>query len=77
MNETIANSGNRTGEFLSLCRELKGLTLREVEKLTGLSNATISQAENGHHGLTFKNAVKLCDVYGISLDRLAKNVRGK
>lgn len=68
---------NKTGEFLALCREIKGLSLRDVERLTGLSNASISQTENGHHGLTFKNAVKLCDVYGISLDRLAKTVRSK
>ena len=67
----------KPGELLALCREMKGLTLREVETLTGLSNACICQAEKGHHGLTFKNAVKLCDLYGISLDRLAKTVRGK
>jgi transcriptional regulator with XRE-family HTH domain len=65
----------KSGELLALCREMKGLTLRDVERLTGISNACISQAENGHHGLTFKNAVKLCDVYGISLDRFAKTVR--
>lgn len=67
----------RPGELLALCREMKGLTLREVEKLTGLSNPTISQAENGHHGLKFETAIKLCDLYGISLDRLAKTVRAK
>ncbi len=67
----------KTGELLSLCREMKGLTLREVEKLTGISSGCISEVENGHHGLTFKNAIKLCDVYDISLDRLAKTIRAK
>lgn len=65
------------GELLALCRELKGLTLREVEEQTGICNATICQAEKGQHGLTFKNAVTLCDFYGLSLDRLAETVRTK
>jgi transcriptional regulator with XRE-family HTH domain len=67
----------KPGELLSLCREMKGLTLREVEKHTGISNAAVCQAEKGHHGLTFKNAVKLCDLYGISIDRLAMTVRSQ
>lgn len=65
----------KTGELLALCREMKGLSLRDVEMLTGISNPTISQAENGHHGLKFVTAVKLCNAYGITLDRLAATVR--
>jgi transcriptional regulator with XRE-family HTH domain len=65
----------KTGELLALCREMKGLSLRDVEMLTGVSNPTISQAENGHHGLKFVTAVKLCDAYGISLERLAATIR--
>ena len=65
----------KTGELLALCREMKRLSLRDVEMLTGISNPTISQAENGHHGLKFTTAIKLCDAYGISLDRLAATVR--
>jgi transcriptional regulator with XRE-family HTH domain len=65
----------KTGEMLALCREMKKLTIRDVEKLTGISNATVSQLENGRHGLTFVNAIKLCDLYGISLNRLASTVR--
>lgn len=67
----------KPGDLLAVCREMKGLTLREVEQLTGISNARISQIETGAkgEGFTFHNAVKLCDLYGISLDRLAKTVR--
>jgi transcriptional regulator with XRE-family HTH domain len=37
----------KTAELLALCRELKGLTVRDVEKKTGISNAYISQIETG------------------------------
>jgi transcriptional regulator with XRE-family HTH domain len=67
--------GLTTGGLLALCREMKGLTLREVEAKIGLTNARISQIENGAPGFSFQNAVKLCDLYGISLDRLAKTIR--
>jgi transcriptional regulator with XRE-family HTH domain len=62
-------------ELLSLTRELKGLSLRQVEKSTGISNAFISQVETGKSEISFRNAVKLCDLYNLSLDRLAATVR--
>ena len=64
------------GELLSLCREMKGLTLRDVEKATGISNAFISQIERGvATGFSFERAIILCDLYGITLERLAATVR--
>lgn len=35
-------------EKLKFARKVKGLTLREVEGKTGISNAYLSQLENGH-----------------------------
>lgn len=35
------------GEVLSKCRDIKGLTLREVEENTGVSNGYLNQLENG------------------------------
>lgn len=35
------------GEFLKVARKAKRLTLREVEELTGISNAYLSQLESG------------------------------
>ncbi len=67
----------KPGELLALCREMKGLTLREVEAKTGISNAFVSQVETGKTGLGFENAIKLCDLYGITLERLADTVRTK
>lgn len=37
----------RLGKTLTTARERKGLTLRDVERATGLSNAYLSQIENG------------------------------
>lgn len=63
------------GELLRLARELKNLTLREVESKTGMSNAMISQYENGRSQPSFRNAAILCDVYNLDLKRLAAIVR--
>lgn len=62
-------------ELLSLCRELKKLSLRDVEKACGVSKASICQAENDVHKLDFISTVKLCDFYGLTLDRLAGTIR--
>lgn len=67
----------KTGELLALCRELKGLTIRQVESKTGLSNAIISQYETRGTEPGLRNAVILCDFYGITLERLADTVRTK
>ncbi|WFU42733.1 helix-turn-helix transcriptional regulator [Bradyrhizobium sp. CB82] len=37
----------RLGKTLTAARERKGLSLRDVERATGLSNAYLSQIENG------------------------------
>jgi len=38
---------SRLGTLLATSRRQKNLTLREVEKVTGISNAYLSQLENG------------------------------
>ena len=64
------------GELLAVCREVKGLTLREVEEATGISNAFLSQLENGKvSDMSFRRAVILCDFYRIPVERLAQKVR--
>lgn len=68
---------NALGELLALVRELKGVTLREAEKFTGISNSMISQYETGRSEPSFRHAVALCDWYGLDVERLAKIVRKK
>ena len=37
----------KLSDLLSVARQMRGVTLRDVEVKTGISNATISQLENG------------------------------
>ena len=37
----------RFGEYLKLSRERKGMSLRDAEKVTGISNAYLNQLEKG------------------------------
>lgn len=64
------------GELISLARELKGWTLRDLEEVCGLSNALISQVETGK----IKNpgiytVQKIADALGISPERLFATIR--
>jgi transcriptional regulator with XRE-family HTH domain len=63
------------GEMLGLVRELKKITLREAERLTGISNPMISNYETGRSEPSFRNAVALCDAHNLKLERLANTVR--
>ena len=59
-------------EYLALARELKGITLRDLEKRTGISNALLSQMETGHiKNPSWQNVVAVSRALGFSLDRLA------
>lgn len=53
-------------------RARAGLSLREVEKMTGISNSLISQIETGYVvEPSFRNIVKLSVILDINLDYLA------
>jgi transcriptional regulator with XRE-family HTH domain len=59
------------GSALRKARLAKGLTLRDVEKLTGMSESQISQIENGRRrDPAFKTVVTLAKALGLSLDSL-------
>jgi transcriptional regulator with XRE-family HTH domain len=61
---------------LAFARELKGLTLREVEKATNVSNGVISQIETGRiRDPSFALVVRLADFYGLSIERAADALR--
>lgn len=60
-------------EAIAYARECKGLTLRALERRTGISNALLSQIETGHiQEPSFRNIVKISKALGISLKRLAE-----
>jgi transcriptional regulator with XRE-family HTH domain len=61
------------GEFIAVAREVKGMTLRELEKATGIHNATLSQIETGHtKEPSWRHVVKIAMALKLNLDRLAK-----
>lgn len=56
----------KLGSTLTVARERKSLTLREVERLTQLSNAYLSQLENDHIKAPSPNVLfKLAGLYEI------------
>ncbi len=58
-----------------MARQMKGLTLRELEKETGISNGLLSQMETGHvREPSFTNVVIVARALGVKLDILAKVV---
>lgn len=62
----------RIGELLGLARAIKGWTIRDLERETGISNALISQIETGHvKDPSFTKVVRLCEALGLPLDRAA------
>ena len=59
------------GESLKHARETKNLTLRQVEELTQISNAYLSQLENNKIKKPSANILyKLAKLYGIDFDFL-------
>ncbi len=67
----------KIGKMLKAGREQKHLSLREVEGLTGLSNALISQVENGHiKNPSFHSIVALCALYGIEATSMFTQSKG-
>ena len=55
-------------DILKLARAQKGLSLRQVEKVTGLSNPYISQLENGQvKEPSFFKMLRLLSLYNISV----------
>lgn len=66
---------DQVGNYFKALREAKGLTLREVEKKTDVSNAYLSQLEQGKikqpSPLTLH---KLAAVYGVSYELLMEKV---
>jgi len=66
---------DQVGSYFKALREAKGFTLREVERRTDVSNAYLSQLEQGKvkqpSPLTLH---KLADVYGVSYELLMEKV---
>lgn len=66
------------GSIVRTARLGKGMSLADLADATGLSAAFLSRLERGERReLTLSNAIAICDVLDLSLDRVAKAVRRK
>ena len=64
----------KLGELLKMAREIRGITLRDLERETGISNALLSQVETGHTKQPgFQNVVKIARALNVKLDTLAEH----
>ena len=62
----------KLGELISLSRELKKMSLRDLEEKSGVSNALISQIETGKvKNPGFRTVCKLAVALNLGLKRLA------
>lgn len=58
------------GSFFKLCREIKDVSLRDVERETNISNAYLSQIEGGKIvNPSFKIIYTLCKFYNVNMER--------
>lgn len=59
------------GDKLKLIRQASGLTLRQIEESTGISNAYLSQIENNKiKKPSARILYKLASIYGINIEEL-------
>lgn len=59
------------GEYLKEIRKEKGLTLRQIEKVSGVSNAYLSQVENGKRSVPTPDILmKIHEALGVSYEEL-------
>src|SRR5262245_51371598 len=62
----MGDSMKQLGKTLTMARERKALTLREVERITGVSNAYLSQLENDRIKAPSPNVLhKLAGLYDL------------
>lgn len=65
----------RVGELIEMARKVKGWTLRDLERETGISNSLINQIETGHvKDPSFTKVVRLCEALNLPLEKAAQCV---
>lgn len=71
----MAYEKNAIGRRLKSGLSDKGMAIEELSNAIGVSRWAVSEWVNGRCGMSFENAVKVCDALDWPLDRLA--VRGE
>lgn len=66
------------GSFLKKLRLDRGMSLRDVEKVTKISNPYISQIERGERGIpNFSILKRLAEAYGVKVTNFFENVESQ
>ena len=60
------------GLAIAQARNAAGLSLRELEALTGIDNGHISRIEGGRMNVTLDTVAKLCEVLGLKIEAVHK-----
>ena len=60
------------GMAIAQARNAAGLSLRELEALTGIDNGHISRIEGGRMNVTLDTVAKLCEVLGLKIEAVHK-----
>ncbi len=66
---------NKIGEFIASERKAKNLTQAKLAEKIFISEKTISKWENGNGVPDTNSLVKLCDIFGVSLNELLSGER--
>lgn len=67
---------NKIGEFIMAERKAKKLTQAKLAEIIFVSEKTVSKWENGKGVPDVNSLVKLCEVFGVSLNELLSGERG-
>lgn len=59
-----------TAQNIAALRIQHGFTHQQIADALGMTRPAINNLENGACGLKLKNALILCDIYGLTLDEL-------
>lgn len=62
--------GPSPSENLRMLREHRGITLRELERATGIHNASLSKMEKGRYGIGALSAHRLARYFGVDAEAL-------
>lgn len=61
--------------LLRKVRKEKGLTLEQVELLSGIPHNLLSQIENGQRSISVERAQQLAKIYKVPLDNIFEPIR--
>lgn len=67
----IVGKPTTLGERLRLLRAERNWTLRDLEQKSGISNAFLSQVENGKSNISLNHAATLALLFNTTLDYIA------